>query len=211
MGFTVLLRINIVASLLLITTPLLALSAQHFSASYYLADGNGYEELPVQKSSSSQKIELACQASQYPDFCKSSLQSNGHISENAGAEEIIVAAIVLSQQATEQSYITLKDHHYYRANSQGASIQFQNPIYRSFNESGKGGQECDRTQFTGASTRQVRVGWSVTRPNYEFWVRLKTRKLGLALKKEGPSETESKWRKDRNVELFIPWRLQPMV
>ena len=76
------------------------------SSTYYPSIGSGYEEISVHKSSSSQKIDLACQASQYLNFCKSSLQSNANISEKAEPVDIIVAAIVVSQQAITQSYIT---------------------------------------------------------------------------------------------------------
>jgi pectinesterase inhibitor-like protein len=106
MGFTMLLRINIVAPLVLITI-LLALCAQLSSANY-LSAGSGHKKLLVQKSSASHSIVLACQASQYPDLCKSSLQANSNISENAGAEEIIGAAMVLSSDETTQSYLHSK-------------------------------------------------------------------------------------------------------
>jgi len=107
MGFSMLFRINIVAYLFLITILLLlALSAQLSSANYLSARG-GHREL-FQKSSASHRIDLACQASQYPNLCHSSLNANSKISENAGPEEIIDAAMDLSSDGTTQSYLHSK-------------------------------------------------------------------------------------------------------
>uniref|UniRef100_A0A0D6QUB8 Pectinesterase n=1 Tax=Araucaria cunninghamii TaxID=56994 RepID=A0A0D6QUB8_ARACU len=52
-------------------------------------------------------INLACQASQYPDYCKSSL-SKSQLSPNPRPEEIIAAAAALSLDATRESYLESK-------------------------------------------------------------------------------------------------------
>jgi len=107
-GFLMLLRVNIVASLLLITILLLALSAQLSAANYFSARRSHTKKLSIQKLFASHSVHLACQASQYPDLCKLSLQANSNISENAGPEEIIGAAVDLSSDETTRSYLHSK-------------------------------------------------------------------------------------------------------
>ena len=107
MEFSVFLRIDIVASIFLITVLLLpVLSAQLSSANYLSAPG-GHREL-FQKSSTGDGIDLACQASQYPELCHSSLNAKYKFSEKARPQQIIGAAMDLSLEGTTQSYLHSK-------------------------------------------------------------------------------------------------------
>nr|QIR83192.1 pectin methylesterase 34 [Cunninghamia lanceolata] len=63
-----------------------------------------YHRNLLQKSASD-KINLACQASQYPELCRSSLSQSTLITPNSSPEEIISAAMILSYDGTQKSYL----------------------------------------------------------------------------------------------------------
>ncbi|XP_057815326.2 pectinesterase [Cryptomeria japonica] len=88
----------IVATILLLISVILV-SSLGLSTSF-----RGTQQRNLLQKSASDKINLACQASQYPELCKSSLSQSPLITPNSSPEEIISAAMTLSDGETQKSY-----------------------------------------------------------------------------------------------------------
>eukprot|EP01018_Ginkgo_biloba_P000831 Gb_31587 [translate_table: standard] len=99
-GLSKSLRITIIMGSLLIIA--VVLSLQFFSANSETHNRKLIQRHP--ESSISPEINLACQASQFPDLCKSSLMKSRVATKHAGPQEIIDAAMEISSDGAKQSY-----------------------------------------------------------------------------------------------------------
>lgn len=90
-------KITMATILLLITVILL--SSLGLSTSF-----SGTHQRNLLQKSATDKINLACQASQYPELCKSSLSKSPLVTPNSSPEEIISATMILSAGETQKSF-----------------------------------------------------------------------------------------------------------
>ncbi|GLJ38645.1 hypothetical protein SUGI_0787830 [Cryptomeria japonica] len=89
---------------MIVATILLLISVILVSSLGLSTNFRGTHHRNLLQKSASDKINLACKASQYPELCKSSLSQSPLITPNSSPEEIISAAIILSDGETQKSY-----------------------------------------------------------------------------------------------------------